>query len=268
MAKRKDSIALYEVIGKSREARAQAGLNIPAWMGRHRSMPLATVVTPAAAEAPVAAERRASAAVDQRDTMTLQPSPVVVTTPIGGEPVVSISGGCLRLSLNYITCVAVGVAMVLLLAGAFLLGRAMSPLPGTASQADENQAQGQPAGEPSGAKSTAAAEPPRQAGKYYLVIQGMSGMTEDLLAEARNIEKFCKAKGEQVSVNRYMGNPRQYIVLSATGFDAPDSPDVAKYVDVIETLGKAYQNQGGRYDFKLRGAGGRAKPWFIQWKQQ
>ena len=270
VAKRKDSVALYEVIGKSREARAEAGLNIPAWMGRNRSMPLFTapIATPVAVDAPVAAARRSATTVEHRDTITLQPPPVVVTAQIGGEPAVSISGGRLRLSLNYITCVAVGVAVVLLLAGALLLGRAMSPKPGADSQAADNQAQGQPSGESSGAKATAAAaEPPRQAGKFYLVIQGMSGMTEDLLAEARNIEKYCKTKGEQVSVNRYMGNPRQYIVLSATGFDAPDSPEAAKYADVIETLGKAYQNQGGRYDFRQRGAAGRTKPWFIQWKQ-
>ena len=50
MAKRKDAIALFEVIAKGREKRSAAGLNIPQWMG-HPTAPSASA-PPQAAPAP------------------------------------------------------------------------------------------------------------------------------------------------------------------------------------------------------------------------
>ena len=248
MAKRKDSIALYEVIGKTRQVRAEAGLAIPAWMGRQRSG---------------AAMRQAAPAPTVEGTEQAVPERIAVPTgapSVWAEPMVSISAGRLRLSLNYLACVAAGVVLVLLLAAAFVFGRASVPY--TQAGKGESGARASAGGQPAGTEIV------REKGKYYLVVQGMGGKTPDLLADARAIERFCNAKGERVSINEYTKEPRQYIVLSAQGFDAIDSPEALRYVRAIEDLGKNYKAQGGRYDFRQsRDAGGRVKSWFIQWKQ-
>jgi hypothetical protein len=256
VAKRKDSLALYEVIGRSRQARAEAGLAIPGWMGRQRSGPMRP-------QAP------AQPAAEAEDMATLQPIAAPAEREVWAGPGVSVSAGRLRLSLNYVTCVIAGVALVLLFVAMFILGRTSA----RHSQAAKTEAgagiQASARGEATGDKTPSAAGPGtvREKGKYYLVVQGMGGKGADLLAEARSIERFCNAKGEQVNVYEYTKEPRQYIVLSAQGFDAPDSPEALRYVSAIETLGKNYKAQGGKYEFKQRDAAGRVRPWFLQWKQ-
>lgn len=255
MAKRKDSVALYEVIGKSRQARAEAGLTIPAWMGRHRSDALPVPAVPAVSD-------------EDRLPVTLPPPVAKTAAATLTEPPVSISQGRLRLSLTYVICVAAGAALVLLLVAMFLLGRASAPSP-RAEKAEAGAAAEASAGAiPGGTK----APPParsgivREKGKYYLVVQGMGGKSSELLTDARAIERFCRSKGEPVDVNEYTGSPRQYMVLSGQGFESSDSQEAANYVAAIEALGKNYKAQGGKYEFKQRDVGGRLKPWFVPWK--
>ena len=96
-------------------------------------------------------------------------------------------------------------------------------------------------------------------GKYYLVVQGMRGMTDELRGEADAIAAFLNARGEPVKVMTFRGPPAQYIVVSLRGFDLPDSPEAKRYLRAIEEQGKLYRGQGGRYDFKQGDNG-----WFVK----
>jgi hypothetical protein len=87
-------------------------------------------------------------------------------------------------------------------------------------------------------------------GKHYIVIQDMMGKTEALKDEALKIAAFCTQNGKPASVILYLD--KTYIVWSLTPFESDKDPAAKTYAADIETLGKQYQKQGGRYDFMQR----------------
>jgi hypothetical protein len=232
VGKKKDSVALFEVISKSRQKRSEAGLNVPGWMGR--GVP--------GGEPPERAEGAGEVEM---------PGPLP-------EPVVSTAGGRLRLSLNYVTALVAVVGMVLLLVLAFWVGRwsvHASAANATGPDAQTAGLTGEQTPTPPGP-----ATPGRVPGKHYLVIQGLQGMTQQKRDDAETIVKWLKKEGIAADIGRYRGDPEQYIVWSLNKFDSPSSAEAEGFVDTIEELGRRYKNGGGRYDFKQRPG----DPWFIR----
>ena len=121
MAKKKNSMALFEVVAKEGKSRNQPDLSGPAWMrGQHVGGPKPSQ-PPAAPTAP-----------DYQATPAEAPeaAPEVRTQSFGGrqisgvEPMVSTDGGRLTVSLNYVSCTVAMLAILLLLIVAFMMGRA------------------------------------------------------------------------------------------------------------------------------------------------
>jgi len=229
VVKKKDSVALFEVISKSRQRRSEAGLGIPGWMGREQDI----------AQGVGEGEPPAG------------PSPTVRAAPLG-EPTISTARGRLSLSLNYVSCLVAVMALVGLLVLAFWLGRA------TAGGAE--------AGRPrqmGGRNMTAAAQSARRPGYYYLVIQDLQGNTEAKKKQADRIVKFCKAHGEPATVNTYKGS---IVVWSNVGFASPDEQAALDYARNIERLGQKYFQEYKTYDFRQRRSG-RFDPLFLSYTE-
>ena len=228
MSKKKDSVALFEVISKSRQRRSEAGLNIPGWMGPGQGSEGAE--SPPPSETPAAPTR----------SPTIGP-------PATREAMVSTAGGELRLALNYFSCIVAAFALVLLLAGAFWLGRVTAGAPVAKDPGEQG-------GEKASVKGLAepASAPPREPGKYYLVVQGLQGTTQQHYSAAQEIVAYLKKNYIPADVNLYPGSPKQYIVWSLDGFDKLDSDAAKGFVRKIESLGQRYRAQGGRYDFRPR----------------
>jgi len=229
VTKRKNSVALFEVIAKERQERREGRLNVPSWMGR----------PPAEGQQAVAAPKRPT-----------------VEEPAPGEPIVSTSGGRLRLSLNYVSClVAAGVLLILLLL-AFWLGRATVG----DSQASPTQASvGDARAEGDAAARVPAQQPTREPGKHYLVIQGMQGTSDANRRDADKIVNYLRDHDVEADVQKYPGRPEQYIVWSFEGFDSPTSREALDYAKMIEVLGERYLREGGRYNFKQV-----REPWYLR----
>lgn len=236
MAKKKDSMALFEVIWKTRPAQRDSGINVPEWMKP-------------GGEAPPDAEARKPDGEAPTEAAPIAP-PARVT---------------LSLSQAQLALAVVGLAIVLVVA--FVLGRAtvgsLTPA-GDAPQATpaiDEVAAYDVGGSPQ-APLAFPADEPRVSGRYYLVIQGMRGMTAEHRQAADEIVAYLRGEGVPAEVGTYSGKPRQYVVWSLTGFDASDSPEALGYVGYIEELGQRYKARGGRYEFSHRDREGRLKPWF------
>ncbi|MCK4602612.1 MAG: hypothetical protein KAU28_09110, partial [Phycisphaerae bacterium] len=102
MAKKKNSVALFEVISKARERHSQDGMAVPNWMGKGDQQEQE--------EVPAVAEK------------TLPPKSSFISSTYV-EPMVSITGGRLRLTLNQTSCIVIAAGLIVLLASAFFLGR-------------------------------------------------------------------------------------------------------------------------------------------------
>ena len=258
VAKKKDSVALFEVIQKAR--RNQANMEVPKWMSGDEAPPSAE--TPAQAETPSRPPRPVGAA----------------------EPLLAIDGDRLRLSLNYMSCAVAVMGLAILLVGAFGLGwwGGSSPEPdapsarGPSGLLKDRTPLGKHVlggaklpGGPGAATQPTGASANRQKGKAYLVIQGLTGTAPEDLEEARRIAAWCGQHGEPATIARYT-HPRtrkqRYIVWSLQPFpggciSVPDEAAVA-YARKIEELGKQYFAQHTTYDFRQRMAGGKFNPWF------
>jgi hypothetical protein len=260
--KRKNSPALFELIGKGKAAGGEERTAVPKWMTGAKDEPV---------EAPVAPE------VDSASPPA-EPGDVREPAAAPSEPgypgaIFSTAGGRLTLSLNHTNAVIVGVVFVLALAAVFMLGRSASPSATTAAgetkasigepaslrvpPADKGKAAGEAAASkaPAAEKRVAAEGPPPavkrsealEKGKYYLVIQGVP-KDEQHLQEAQKIADFCNERGEKAKVFGYPNN--QYVVISLTPFEMKDSDEAKKYVRAIENLGKVYSSKHGQYSFK------------------
>ena len=250
MAKKKDSVALFEVIQKARQN--QASMEVPKWMG----------------------------GADQPSPPEPGPQEPLPRPPVGNpagaaEPLVAVVGDRLRLSLNYTSCAAVVMGLAILLVGAFALGwwggagRDVPEKPG--GRLKDRTPMGRhvlggtkPPGGAAATKKVAAGASERQPGKWYLVIQGLTGTAPGDLEEARRIADWCNQRKEPATVARYT-SPRsgkqRYIVWSLKPFDSPIGEPAKQYGAAIETLGRSYFAQHKTYDFRQR-SGGKFDPWF------
>jgi hypothetical protein len=242
VAKRKNTLALFEVISRSKEHRSEAGLDVPSWMGEKRGEaeaqepPEPPVAPPE--KRPQAAPRRAGASQ---------------------EPVLSTSAGRLRVSLNYSGAIVLGVALVLLLGAAFAIGRATAGGDGAKPAATAGVDGGTGTGE--GEVSPTGAVVQRVPGKHYLVIRDFDPGS-DLEAEAQRIAEFCTARGEPAEVrtltDRHTREPF-IAVWSLKGFDEPNSQAARNYRERIRQLGEQYYQQNETFRFN---------PWYAPYNPE
>ncbi len=230
MVKKKNAEALFEIISKTREKRSEAGLGVPAWMGRGGDKSEQPHPDEAAVAPEVSTPREISEFAPPR-------------------PVLSTTEGRLRISLSYVQCMLVFLAFVLLLGVGFALGRyggAERGEVGTVASFDSPA----PETDMEGADTTPpVAEDPWVVGKFYPVIQNLRGKTPELKGQAYKIRDFCAANGYPSVVRELRGS---YVVVGLRGFDSIDDPAVEGYAMRIEALGKEYLTQGGRYNFMQR----------------
>jgi len=242
VSKKRKSPALFELISKSRDKQVGLSTRVPDWM-THREP---VEPTPPAPPTAPAAQRPQPA----RPAPSWKTATEATTTTLG-----------------YGTVLAGVVVMVLLLGGAFWLGRATAGGGGEPALAgtdlSEQPSVGQEAAEPAKSGSPARPSAPKRIrGKHYLIIQGLRGLGPEELAEARAIEAFCNEMGEPVTVGKYPGPNPQYVVWSLKGFDSTDSEEAIAFARTIEKLGKIYLSKHGKYDFRQRDSEGNFRPWW------
>jgi len=229
VAKRKNPTALFEAISRTREKDVQSGLNVPTWMGEGE------------ADSP---------------QMKAQPrtEPAAPSQPSGGRTSAAKTAGQLQLSLNYVSCIAIGVVAVLLLAGAFWVGRVTARLGGEAGPAEL------PATGETAAVNTAAlgqvppAAPTRIAGKYYLVIQQLNNDSAASKVEAQRISDFCGLNNEKAEVRKFEDarGKQFWAVWSLTPLDSDRSSEAENHAKAIEAMGKRYFAKYQTYNFQQR----------------
>ena len=116
-----------------------------------------------------------------------------------------------------------------------------------------------PAKPPAATTKPATRSATRQKGHSYLVIQG--GIQN--LKDAADIKRFLYSKGINSTIHR-MKHTGTHMVKDMRGFrnvrSAQTRTTIAEYVARIERLGREYQRQGGRYDFRQSNSTG---PWMV-----
>jgi hypothetical protein len=245
VAKRKNTLALFEVISRSKEHRSQAGLDVPSWMGEERGEQ-----QPPERPSPPQPEPPKQAGA----------KPAARTPEPTQEPMVSTSGGRLRVSLNYSGAIVLGVAVVLLLGAAFAIGRATAGGGGDTKPAVTAGA-GDGAGPGEAEVGPGAGAAQRVPGKHYLVIRDFDPGS-DLEQEAGRIAAFCTAQGEPAEVrtltDRHTREPF-IAVWSLKGFDEPNSQAAQNYRRRIQALGEQYYSQHETFRFN---------PWYAPYNPE
>ena len=229
MVKKKNSIALFEVISKSKESRSAADMGVPAWMGGEQQDAV-----------PQAAPRMAPSAP--------KPPPPPVAPRSRTAPLLAIAGQRLQFSLNYISCLILAAALLVLLGGAFWLGRKTAPAPPDPDRMPAEFRAGLLDGQ-TGPGQQHSELPRRIPGKYYIVIESMEGATEQHLKEANRIAEFCITKGEPAEVRTYRS---RYVVWSLTPFDSPNDEKARSHALTIEKYGGEYFAKHRTYRFQQR----------------
>lgn len=255
MAKRKDSEALFEIIARTRASQDPAAINVPEWMSKK----------PAQQEAEAGVEPGQEPKAEQAP-----PKLLLKSEPIGSRrfqippSLLAIRDWRVTVSLNFVTCAVLGLAMLTLLLSMLVIGykwgAASAPpqrvVPPLRPSVLGNNDLGEPTPKP--------AAPQRVNGKYYMLIQGVEGITEQHKAEAQRIVDFCNEAHLPADIGE-MRDPNQYIVWSLTGFDSPDNPEAKEYAEQIKELGKQYKAKYRTYELRQAYPSG-DWPWFHQYR--
>ena len=261
MTRKKDSVALFEVI-KEHEKRSE-GLGVPSWMGAKAAGP---------------AQKQTEQTVATGAPTSEPPRPEAFG---GYEPMISTTGGKLRLALDYRAGMFACCLLLVLLVVAFVLGRitagdlkqqnvSASVVPSEADKTNrtvgENENTGNTGGEEP--KSDNAADKPlREKGKYYLVIETLVGATPEDQKDGVQIINFLKEKGVPATLALKNSQPPKkprYIIWSAVPFDSINSQQASDYAKQIENLGKDYRVKFGKYAFLQQSPSGTFRPYFLQ----
>ena len=247
MVRKKDSVALFEVISKSRGKHQESGMSVPRWITGSEEP-----------EEPASPEERLRVEPDR-------PAPTMREPSGPAEPMFATSGRRLKVSLNYLSCTIVVLGLVLALAGAFALGRATAPASPVEKPGKTTAGTRQVKGPVRGTRPPVTRNPRRVLGKYYLVIESLKGKGLKDRAEAERIAEFCKQNGEPADVQS-MGT--KYIVWSLTGFDSPRSEAAIRHARFIQdNLGKEYFKPSENRIYKfLQMKDGKFDPYYLPYR--
>lgn len=262
MAKKKDSQALFELISKNREKRLAAKLSVPEWMGSTQPTPPAGEEAPAPgpAEPDAAPETPPPAGLPSKTTPKAKPERRT-------EPLLVLGDNRLTLSLSFLSAGVAGLGLLVLLLGAFWLGRHTAPESGevVASAGGNGQEKGKgqdaSAKKQTGQGNNGPTGAGLMAGRYYLVIETLQGTGPEALVDAQKIQEFCTARGVPATRVWYTppGRPKRLMVWSLKPFakgqvldGAGPSPEAVQHATKIEGLGREYSQAGGKYAFKQR----------------
>ena len=176
---------------------------------------------------------------------------------------VSPADGRLNLSLSRTACVAAGAVLILLLGGAFMLGRGSAPATTVGSGVTQKASL---SGQGDGSSRNDAG---RQAGvtsahqvKFYLVIERLGSLSERAKSSADKIAADCTDMGYDAKVD---SNKNEYFVyLTRPVFDSKKDRLAYQTAENIHRLGKQYKKShpGTSYEFNQYKQG-RLKPVFV-----
>jgi hypothetical protein len=252
MAKRKDAIALFEVMPTAGR-KAEPAAETDAQAGQ----PDADAKVPQQEQAqpvPVVAPVRQQADAPKKASAGAKPAMRWLTS---GEPIYRADGAGFAIRLSQAGWVLAGAVLVILLAGAFAVGR-LSVRSAQQDGLTENTDATELA--PVAGVGAVPLKPQQavgKAGNWYLVIQDMQGKEPKHKQEADALVDFLKSVGQPAMVAQFKGGSMHYFVRSEKGFASQSDPEAIKYAKEIEALPKKYTIPGG-YNFAQNG-----KPWFI-----
>ena len=261
MSKRKDAVALFDLINKGRTEQASPGLNVPGWFSKRG----APAPTPPGAEMP---EPLPEMPVAEGQPPALPAAPVAApqissfAPAAPSEPFLTRADGRVKFSLNYIACAATAMGLIAVLLGTFWLGRvtaarsnsALNPTPARGGGGDGNLTSGAGGG----------AAPERVKGKWYLIIDRMAGRTDKDWDDAKAIVDYCQAHNEKATIVNL--GTQCFAVWSLKPFDDPGSKEAMDYAKAISELGANYR---GKYHFSQysgTGASRKLSPSYIKQK--
>ena len=247
MAKKKHHVAPFEIV-------AGLGKNPPLQEGADEESPTPPEVPPQPEQKPRRHVGSGSAGTPMASTYH-SASPVTEQA----EP------GKLTVSIGHLTAGLVIGAVILLVAGAFVLGR-MTAGPSEATSAGVTDGANKP--------------PKRLTGKYYMVIEAMDIATdsEQEKAEQEKAERkkaehiawFLEQQGVEASVERYRypeQGPVRWVVLGYKGFPNPADPSARQFAERMAKLGEEYSKRySGNFDFSPKKYPDSQSPWFEVWK--
>jgi len=258
VAKKKDSVALFELLSKTKEKQGDAVLQVPDWMTEHEAGPV--VPTPAAPQSaapvtpkPAPPPPRAAPVAPRRETPTM-------ASPSAGR-------AKLTFSVSYTKCFLAFAVLLVLLFGAFLLGRATA---GPAQTGDHMDAKfrTEVLGQGNGRQGQQV-KPERIRGKYYLIVQRLKDTSASAAAEGQQIVDFLRQNGQWAEVKpfRTQSGKKFYAVWSLQAFEVRSGQDNLKYAEKIEKLGQKYFRQYGSYKFQQRRSSSAAlDPTYVQYR--
>ena len=267
MARKKNSVALFEVISSNRERREQAGMHVPDWMhpeqaddaNRPAAQPPRERNTPPPLSKPVPKPRSSETPAASTTVRQGGDGWTIAVSRLGA----GIAAGCLLLILGL----------------AFLAGRYSAPGPAGSVEAQMGSGPRNEAakpGAPQGGKKADPAEYGYDDAQYsdrgYLVIQDLQGGVDArgnvtdrrLYAEALDIVDWLRRE------KKVFANVRQrngsLIVWSLKGFE-PDAEkkDKDQYAGMIEEYGREYMKSKPerRWDFRQRNRRGQFVPRWL-----
>lgn len=243
MSKRKDSIALFEVISKAKQH--EAALDVPGWVdkdGTPPPVPETGVVEQPPSPQPTP-DPTPEPPADAGEEASEEAAPM--------EPIVVIEDGRLRITLNYLSAAVAVLGLLILLGGVYWLGRNAGRHSAAASLAPSGQqppvASGHPGSESATPPAAAGADHgltlESQKGKYFLIIERMQGKTHDDELDAIAIINYLKDNG--VIATQAIVSDR-YAIVSRSSFESPKGNDAIEFAKKIEDLGKKYIPPHGR----------------------
>jgi hypothetical protein len=233
LGKRKNSAALFELISKGKQSKVEQDVSVPGWMKDDPNS---------------AGVGQESAEPETGGTVAIRPT---------AEKVFSTVGGRLRLSLSYMSASLLIVGVIVLLAVTFWLGQfsagyVTASADDAAALADDVLSAGR--------QETLLAQPTREVGKYYMVIQDLQ-RSANPLEEGQRIVEFLAGREEAAEVIEY-GD--RYVVWSFEAFDTTTGPGIEKYALWIEKIGDLYFEKHETHSFRQRRRDGRLDPLMLR----
>jgi len=185
-----------------------------------------------------------------------------------GEPMLRVVGDRIYVSVNFVTAGVVGLVLLMLLLGAFVLGKKVAPseaptAPGQAQPVTQAQPEAPPATEPVAiADGPVEAKPgQRLASRYYLVIETLRGDKANDYDEAEKIIDFCSQRGLPAELVNIKG---RFAVWCLLGYRSDRSSAALAHAKKVERVGQEFFAKHKTYRFMQRQKKtGPLRPFFI-----